>query len=1077
MTESISNFAVPSTGTYYAHISSTQATPYTLIVTGNAAFTAPPNNSPAMAQPLPNVPASGRAAVLGHIGPGSATVEPDDYFAGTALTNVVPGVTLTVEGDSNPVTAQVAPLSSTGTQTFGDGPDWYWWSGASLRADFATPVASVSIDLVPYYTYYQQGFLQAYDSSGHLLQDVEATAPYPGFYTMTVSSSSNDIAYILAGAQSNQYIMLDHLVASRMANDYYSVAVHAGDVLTLATTSPAGGPGEFQNTLDPAIALYDPNGTLVASDDNGGPYGQNALVNYTAAVSGQYVVEVSGAGGTSGDYVLNVAGATGSPTPFAVASTSPAAGSTVKTATTMTVAFNDGVLLTSLQPSDLTIDGLAATAVSVVNGNTVAFTLPSGLSQGSHTAAIAAGAILDLQGTPLQAYSGQLTIDTTAPRVISTTLQENASVPAGNLTEVVQFSEPMLTANLDITDFTLQGSYLGVAYAPTSFSYDPTGTTLTLNYTSLPDDRYTLTLLSADGRFEDVAGNNLDGETTTSTWPIPPHQSGNGTEGGNFVVDFWADAAASLPFPTPLTPVAPSGSLIYDPSVIGAIGPATDTDSYTINLDAGQTVTVLTDPASGLRPSLQLRNPSGTVIATASSTAANYDAVIQPVAVSVAGTYTVTIGSLASTTGKYTLQIFLNAALEAESHNGASNNTLSAAQNIDGSFISLGTGESRGAVLGSGELSVPALPTETEPNGNSSLASNAKANFTAYSGNLYQLGATGTISTVGDNDWYAIGSMDAGDVLTISMSGTDSSRGTVADTYLSLYRLDGSTPTLVASNDDGGPGLDSLIYRFTISTAGNYYVVARAFGTGTGTYALGMWLENSGPAPSTGGSVTTETEPNDNYSTATDVSTSWRAVQYLSQTAGTISTAGDLDYYAFQFTAGDVITTDAVSTSGVELRSWITSHAYEDGTSDGPGLDSPIYSYRITTTGTYDVEVAPFHDTGSYSLMVYLSTGTGAPGSFGRRGGLLFVYPGGGRSGQPRPRGAHRRSPARQPGECQWNRARHGHGRRLQSVAGHQQLLRPRGRHVLRLRDGISKQRQCNSARLVQPGRHPQRFV
>ena len=55
--------------------------------------------------------------------------------------------------------------------------------------------------------------------------------------------------------------------------DYFAVTGSAGTALTIGTATPGDGSGEFVNTLDPKIELYDPSGTLVASDDNGGPTG------------------------------------------------------------------------------------------------------------------------------------------------------------------------------------------------------------------------------------------------------------------------------------------------------------------------------------------------------------------------------------------------------------------------------------------------------------------------------------------------------------------------------------------------------------------------------------------------------------------------------------------------------------------------------------------------------------------------------------------------------------------------------------------------------------------------------------
>src|SRR5262249_49545309 len=55
------------------------------------------------------------------------------------------------------------------------------------------------------------------------------------------------------------------------------------------------------------------------------------------------------------------------------------------------------------------------------------------------------------------------------------------------------------------------------------------------------------------------------------------------------------------------------------------------------------------------------------------------------------------------TSGAYGMQVILNAAVEDEGHNGSANNSRATAQNLDGSFISLGSGIQRGAVLGTAQ--------------------------------------------------------------------------------------------------------------------------------------------------------------------------------------------------------------------------------------------------------------------------------------------------------------------------------------------------------------------------------------
>src|SRR5262249_30768770 len=162
--------------------------------------------------------------------------------------------------------------------------------------------------------------------------------------------------------------------------------------------------------------------------------------------------------------------------------------------------FNDAVLATSVQAFDLTVDGFPATAVTVAaTGNSATFTTPAGVGgAGTHNVAIASGAILDVQNTPITAYAGTYVVDNIAPRVTATSVAPNAVLAPGSLTYQVTFNEPMKTTNLTSDDFTLHGNFrqaAGVNYTPSTFSFDGTGTVLTLTYAGLPDDSYTLTLV------------------------------------------------------------------------------------------------------------------------------------------------------------------------------------------------------------------------------------------------------------------------------------------------------------------------------------------------------------------------------------------------------------------------------------------------------------------------------------------------------------------------------------------------------------------------------------------------------
>ncbi len=160
-----------------------------------------------------------------------------------------------------------------------------------------------------------------------------------------------------------------------------------------------------------------------------------------------------------------------------------------------------------------------------------------------------------------------------------------------------------------------------------------------------------------------------------------------------------------MAFPAPLTPVAPLGSLVYDQTTSGIINPAGDTDAFTLNVDPGQTITVLVTPTTaGLQPTVQLLDATNSVIGTATAAAAGQNALIQatPTVGTTTGTYKIVVGG-GATIGDYTVQVILNAGQELEGTTAGTNNTTATAQNIDGSFVApAGAVPSalRGALLG-----------------------------------------------------------------------------------------------------------------------------------------------------------------------------------------------------------------------------------------------------------------------------------------------------------------------------------------------------------------------------------------
>lgn len=636
-----------------------------------------------------------------------------------------------------------------------------------------------------------------------------------------------------------------------------------------------------------------------------------------------------------------------------VQSSAPAAGSVVAAPPTdFVINFSDAYDAATVDAADLIVNGVPANSFTLTDADTLTFHYSSSpvTAQGLQTMAIALDSIRrQSDNDGVSAFGAAFRYDALLMQVISTDPADTSVVTLPMTTLQVNFNEAYDPASIGTDDLTLsQGTVTGF----TLIDADTVEYALDGIVNEDP-----LNVGMAAGAVTDIYGN-----------PAAAYS-------GSFVLDI-----GTVAYPAPLQGVAPAGSLIYDPSVNASVSFVGDLDSFTLEVDAGQTLTVVAGPGATLQPVIFLTGPG---VSTAAGTAAPGDtAVLQTVTLPSAGIYTITVTGLNASAGTYALHAYFNAALENEEHGGPSDDSLATAQNIDASFVGLGGTSARGGVLGASVLSA-----ESEPNDDIGSATDTADTFAASSGNLYQLAISGTVSSNGDGDWFAIGNLQAGDLITITQSGSPSSRGTLDDPLVELYRGSASSPTLVIDNDDDGPGFDSLIYRFTVGVTDTYYIHAQAYSSEIGTYQLGVWLENVGTPPATGGSLTSETENNNAPSAANNASTSWRPVQYLSRTVAQI-TANDTDVFRYQFNAGDVITvnvdpTSSLFASAALLDSGGNVLALEDGTSFGPDGNSPLYAFRIPATGTYYLQVQSAAGVGTYHADVYLSAVAPPPALLG----------------------------------------------------------------------------------------------
>lgn len=209
----------------------------------------------------------------------------------------------------------------------------------------------------------------------------------------------------------------------------------------------------------------------------------------------------------------------------------------------------------------------------------------------------------------------------------------------------------------------------------------------------------------------------------------------DGIDGDAFVSRF------SIEPPAP-TGILPLGSLIYDQALSGSIA-AADTDQFAIPLDAGQTLTVIVRGAPSLVPVINVFDPNGqqieSVTATGSAVATNV------LAVSVAGEYVMEVLGDSNSTGSYELTWMLNSGVEVEELDGTLNDTLSTAQDINATSLSLGTGQAdRLAVVG--ELPSSDGTIVVEDDFESGALGNAWSTNSTNTGRIEVTGQHGTAS-------------------------------------------------------------------------------------------------------------------------------------------------------------------------------------------------------------------------------------------------------------------------------------------------------------------------------------------
>jgi hypothetical protein len=426
-----------------------------------------------------------------------------------------------------------------------------------------------------------------------------------------------------------------------------------------------------------SLGPVSPGSSLVASWSNGSPLvaersGVDVGLNFLPPSSDIYfnLWDSSTQGG------LLMANALTYVSTFGAHAVSPAYGDVVFTPPTdFVVAFNSAYDPATVDASDLTVNGVPADSVTLTDANTLAFhfaTTPV-TSQGLQSIHVADGAVASLNsGEGVRELNASFRYDAVLMQVTSTAPAAGSTVLLPVTTLDLNFNEPFDPASAQASDFTVnQGNVVAVT----------------------PVDADTLRLILSGVVAEGTLNLGMPAGAMTDVY---------GNPGAAFASSYKLDFG-TVPYPTPLLPQNPAGSLIHTGSQVGFIDPAGDTDTFSVLVDPGQRITLDVKAAGTLQPAVDLYrvdDTGPTLVGSATAAAAGQEAVLQNVPtvgqIGVMGPgptkFLVVVRGAGDTTGAFTVRMILDASVENEAHGGATNDTWPTAQSLEPSFLTFNAG-------------------------------------------------------------------------------------------------------------------------------------------------------------------------------------------------------------------------------------------------------------------------------------------------------------------------------------------------------------------------------------------------
>ena len=798
--------------------------------------------------------------------------------------------------------------------------------------------------------------------------------------------------------------------------DWYKVTLAAGGIYSIRMR---GLPSANGSLADPLISgVYDSGGNFIANTYVDDLDTRDAGVTIQASYGGDYYIAAEGFSNYTGSFVLDVT-QLGSEIPGSIAS-----GATLAVGASATVAVDRPydhdwykVTLTAGTTYTFALTGTSPNTTPGIYGIYNA----SGTYLEGYAVGVSSGATTTASTIFTPSVGGDYFVDAFSYYEGSYTLSVNAAtadVPANTTsTTTVTVGAAALTGDIgSVTDVdwykvTLTG---GTTYTiRMQGSWSQNGTLF---------DPLISGIYSAGGSFiANTYADDKDGRDAVVTFRAPGTGSnvffiaaeGYGANIGSYKISVTQVAAADIG-----DTVATAGALSLNIASAGlSIDDPSDTDWYGVTLAAGTTYYVKMQGSATGGGTLSdplitgLYNSAGTWIANTMNddNGKNYDAAVVYTA-SLGGTHYVGAEGYDAVTGTYTLSVLNEAGANAAGawqipYNAAAGGTIDNATDVDWYMYALEGGRSYvfkmyGLDSGFGSLSAPSINRILNASSVDQTASAAKGSIGATSTLRYAPGTAGdyylelqrvgavtgtflvtaeieagntnalslplgsnvlraSIDDASDADWYSV-TLNANTSYVVKMTGADNGGGTLADPAVGLRNASMDVQAIV--NDTTGYGRDAE-FRYVVTTAGTYYIVADPVATATGTYTLSIDAEGgetnaTAQAISVGDTINAAIDDNtdaDWYSVALSANTSY-VIKMLGVDSG----------------GGRTLTDPAAGLrdSAAYVQAIVNDTA-------GYGRDA-VFTYAVGATGaTYYVVADPATAiAGSYMLSVNVEAGS-----------------------------------------------------------------------------------------------------